>query len=333
MLTGSVGEPSTQMTLNTFHLAGHGAANVTLGIPRLREIIMTASKKPATPTMKLLLRDSTRDEDVEPFIKTVSRVTLSQVVERVTVTEQLSGKTDMARQRRYTVLVELYPSKEYETEYEINPKQVHESLAFNFSQQLTKEIKAEITRAIKSQEDNLNVGQGKKMNLKGDHGEVVGDEDAPTNQRRGRDDELDDDDGDAYQAKRQQQTRQLDYEDDEDAESGIADYEDYVERDAGGEDEEGVEKDPMEKAQIDQEADLLSEAFKKWCKYATSFSFDNHGGRSAQFDLEVGFTLIFDDSELIDSSPLAHLNYSWSILSNEHAEHPSFMKSQVSDDV
>ena len=36
----SVGEPSTQMTLNTFHLAGHGGANVTLGIPRLREIIM-----------------------------------------------------------------------------------------------------------------------------------------------------------------------------------------------------------------------------------------------------------------------------------------------------
>jgi DNA-directed RNA polymerase I subunit RPA1 len=39
----SVGEPSTQMTLNTFHLAGHGAKNVTLGIPRLREILMTAS--------------------------------------------------------------------------------------------------------------------------------------------------------------------------------------------------------------------------------------------------------------------------------------------------
>lgn len=40
----SVGEPSTQMTLNTFHLAGHGGANVTLGIPRLREIIMTAAR-------------------------------------------------------------------------------------------------------------------------------------------------------------------------------------------------------------------------------------------------------------------------------------------------
>jgi len=31
----SIGEPSTQMTLNTFHFAGRGEANVTLGIPRL----------------------------------------------------------------------------------------------------------------------------------------------------------------------------------------------------------------------------------------------------------------------------------------------------------
>ena len=291
------------MTLNTFHLAGHGAANVTLGIPRLREIIMTASKTPATPTMKLLLRDSTRDTDIEPFIKQVSKVTLSQVVERVTVTEQLAkGDSASGRQRKYTVLVELYPQKEYETEYEVTPTQVHESLAFNFSQQLTKEIKLELARAIKSQEENMNMGQGKKMNLKGD-ADNEADEDDPSasanakaaeNRRRGRDDELDDDDGDAYQAKRQQQTRQLDYEDDDDNDSGIADYEDYVERGPGanagdvvGDDEEGLDGDAMEKAAKDQAADLLSEAFKKWCKYATSFSFDNHGGRSAQFDLEV----------------------------------------------
>mmetsp|Transcript_45440 Transcript_45440/g.81752 ORF Transcript_45440/g.81752 Transcript_45440/m.81752 type:complete len:1846 (+) Transcript_45440:80-5617(+) len=47
----SMGEPSTQMTLNTFHLAGHGGANVTLGIPRLREIIQTASRSCSTPLM------------------------------------------------------------------------------------------------------------------------------------------------------------------------------------------------------------------------------------------------------------------------------------------
>lgn len=35
----AIGEPSTQMTLNTFHFAGIAAKNVTLGIPRLKEIV------------------------------------------------------------------------------------------------------------------------------------------------------------------------------------------------------------------------------------------------------------------------------------------------------
>ncbi|KAI5180492.1 DNA-directed RNA polymerase I subunit RPA1 [Nematocida sp. AWRm80] len=47
----SVGEPSTQMTLNTFHLAGVGGKNVTLGIPRLKELVMTASKDIKTPIL------------------------------------------------------------------------------------------------------------------------------------------------------------------------------------------------------------------------------------------------------------------------------------------
>lgn len=41
----SFGEPSTQMTLNTFHLAGHGGANVTLGVPRLKELLTTKTTK------------------------------------------------------------------------------------------------------------------------------------------------------------------------------------------------------------------------------------------------------------------------------------------------
>ncbi|TDL20258.1 beta and beta-prime subunits of DNA dependent RNA-polymerase [Rickenella mellea] len=35
----SIGEPATQMTLNTFHYAGVSSKNVTLGVPRLKEII------------------------------------------------------------------------------------------------------------------------------------------------------------------------------------------------------------------------------------------------------------------------------------------------------
>jgi DNA-directed RNA polymerase I subunit RPA1 len=41
------------MTLNTFHLAGHGTGNMTLGVPRLKEILMTTPYNIKTPIMKL----------------------------------------------------------------------------------------------------------------------------------------------------------------------------------------------------------------------------------------------------------------------------------------
>lgn len=50
----SLGEPATQMTLNTFHYAGVSAKNVTLGVPRLKEII-NVSKRPKTPSLTVYL--------------------------------------------------------------------------------------------------------------------------------------------------------------------------------------------------------------------------------------------------------------------------------------
>ena len=50
----SIGEPATQMTLNTFHLAGVNNSNMTLGVPRLKEII-DASAKAKTPCMRVYL--------------------------------------------------------------------------------------------------------------------------------------------------------------------------------------------------------------------------------------------------------------------------------------
>jgi DNA-directed RNA polymerase II subunit RPB1 len=50
----SLGEPATQMTLNTFHYADVSAKNVTLGVPRLKEII-NVSKKPKTPSVTVYL--------------------------------------------------------------------------------------------------------------------------------------------------------------------------------------------------------------------------------------------------------------------------------------
>jgi DNA-directed RNA polymerase subunit A" len=52
----SLGEPGTQMTMRTFHYAGVAEINVTLGLPRLIEI-MDARKEPSTPTMTIYLEE------------------------------------------------------------------------------------------------------------------------------------------------------------------------------------------------------------------------------------------------------------------------------------
>lgn len=57
----SIGEPGTQMTLKTFHFAGVSSMNITLGVPRLKEII-NASKNIATPIITAVL---VSEEDVK----------------------------------------------------------------------------------------------------------------------------------------------------------------------------------------------------------------------------------------------------------------------------
>ncbi|KAI8838898.1 hypothetical protein BC829DRAFT_426127 [Chytridium lagenaria] len=53
----SIGEPATQMTLNTFHLAGVGSKKVTAGVPRLKEVINVA-KNLKTPSLSVYLTES-----------------------------------------------------------------------------------------------------------------------------------------------------------------------------------------------------------------------------------------------------------------------------------
>lgn len=55
----SIGEPGTQMTMRTFHYAGVAEINVTLGLPRLIEIV-DARSIPSTPMMNIYLQDEYR---------------------------------------------------------------------------------------------------------------------------------------------------------------------------------------------------------------------------------------------------------------------------------
>jgi len=60
----SIGEPGTQMTLRTFHFAGIAERNVTLGLPRLIELV-DARKKPVTPTMDIYLSGDAKTDQAK----------------------------------------------------------------------------------------------------------------------------------------------------------------------------------------------------------------------------------------------------------------------------
>ncbi|MCL2156579.1 MAG: DNA-directed RNA polymerase subunit A'' [Methanobrevibacter sp.] len=65
----SVGEPGTQMTMRTFHYAGVAELNVTLGLPRLIEIV-DARKKISTPTMAIYFEEDKKDDEI--FVKKIA---------------------------------------------------------------------------------------------------------------------------------------------------------------------------------------------------------------------------------------------------------------------
>ena len=82
----SIGEPATQMTLNTFHFAGVSSKNVTLGVPRLKEILNVA-KDIKTPTMTVYttipptFNNKVDQENTNTIRRAVEHTTLRSVTE------------------------------------------------------------------------------------------------------------------------------------------------------------------------------------------------------------------------------------------------------------
>lgn len=94
----SIGEPGTQMTMRTFHYAGVAEINVTLGLPRLIEIV-DARKIPSTPTMTIKLNaDYAHDRDLAREV--------AWAIESTSILHLGSIATDLAEMN---VLIELNP--------------------------------------------------------------------------------------------------------------------------------------------------------------------------------------------------------------------------------
>uniref|UniRef100_A0A672PUR2 DNA-directed RNA polymerase subunit n=1 Tax=Sinocyclocheilus grahami TaxID=75366 RepID=A0A672PUR2_SINGR len=78
----SIGEPGTQMTLKTFHFAGVASMNITLGVPRIKEII-NASKNISTPIISANL-DTDDDPDFARLVKgRIEKTLLGEISEYI----------------------------------------------------------------------------------------------------------------------------------------------------------------------------------------------------------------------------------------------------------
>ncbi|RLF62373.1 MAG: DNA-directed RNA polymerase subunit A'' [Thermoplasmata archaeon] len=75
----SIGEPGTQMTMRTFHYAGVAEINVTLGLPRLIEIV-DARSTPSTPMMNIYLEGAYR---VDPDLaeKVANNIEMTRLID------------------------------------------------------------------------------------------------------------------------------------------------------------------------------------------------------------------------------------------------------------
>ncbi|KAJ1874531.1 hypothetical protein LPJ55_001391 [Coemansia sp. RSA 990] len=148
-----IGEPSTQMTLNTFHLAGFGAKNVTLGIPRLREIVMVASDHIAAPVMDIPMAQGVTKRQAENISSKLTKLTLGDVIDYVEVKERLTAKknsTDHRRFRHFNIRLQLFPSQEIYEEHGTRCGDIEFAIEHHFANILEALVAKDLKRTYRS---------------------------------------------------------------------------------------------------------------------------------------------------------------------------------------
>lgn len=242
----SIGEPSTQMTLNTFHFAGRGEMNVTLGIPRLREILMVASSNIKTPMMSVpVLNNRKALKRAKMLRKKLTRVCLAEVLQKVDVVETLRIENH-EKLRTFKVTFHFLPPDRYCDDKLLSPDQILHYMETRFFRLLLEGIKKRSAKlasiAVETRKATLRdkdtVGDGTADTAGVDDGD--GEE-----EREIVDDQANEGDADASDAKRKdKQEEEVDYEseEDEEEEDGTDDGEDKDQ----GDEEEGAEENAEE---------------------------------------------------------------------------------------
>ncbi|XP_075978329.1 RNA polymerase I subunit RpI1 [Anticarsia gemmatalis] len=270
----SIGEPSTQMTLNTFHFAGRGDMNVTLGIPRLREILMTASAKLKTPNMDIPFRDDIPDltKKAEKLRQKLNRVTVSDVLEKIDVECEIVTKPE--RQLKTTMRFQFLPHSQYKTQYSVKPAQIIKHMENKFFDEMfsvvRKQAKATCGVVWSAEKTKKRSKAGKDDDDEEDDGPAP--EPGNNVELDSSDDEAPNEDDDNTDAKiRKKRTEEQEYEDPESEEEEKSD--DEVEFT----DEQAKEKEDLDTTtndKTDLDANKTMSAVVDRIKEATNYTFD-----------------------------------------------------------
>jgi DNA-directed RNA polymerase I subunit RPA1 len=280
----SIGEPSTQMTLNTFHFAGHGAANVTLGIPRMREIIMTASSSIKTPQMTLPILPDVTDEQADSFCKSVGKVVFSEFIDKVIVTETTSSGEDGSNSRSYTINLRFYTREEYQQQYDISQENLENVITSKFLHSLESQIMKEVKKQKKPDSMPIIGKSAGKTDLESISGKIVeenDDEDATEDKERNNGKQAvsydGPDDEEIETMKKAEETSDEEMDSNSDSESSS---------DEESDDDETEQKSASTKELTRTAKDRQSEVISSH-NLVTKFNFDDDEGEWCEFNLEL----------------------------------------------
>ncbi|KAK7006062.1 hypothetical protein SK128_003660 [Halocaridina rubra] len=294
----ALGEPLTQMTLNTFHFAGKDELNVTLGVPRMIEILRTGSKEISTPIMEIPFHPHVTRQLAEKLRLALSEVSLDKLLSEMNVVTKLEFERSKLH-RTMKIKFSFLPHSQYKHVFALTPDEVLKYVENQFLVSIEKEI----LKSLKQQKIYCSVKKDMKGASKVENNEDMADapveeesetietmmkkkENDSDNESSDEEEGLNEDDAKANQAK------ELDYSDVEDESN--ADEFDERESNLDDPDENGLgikktTKSKLKKAKGVSEEEANDRIFnvKSVTNWVIEYDFD----RKKQLWCEVKFML------------------------------------------
>ncbi|KRT85877.1 hypothetical protein AMK59_24, partial [Oryctes borbonicus] len=259
------------MTLNTFHFAGRGEMNVTLGIPRLREILMMASKTIKTPSMEIPFLDVPNlEKKAERLRKALTRVVVADVLEKIDVTSILD--VSPVRQQKYILRFQFLPHHFYKVDYAVKPKYILKHMTKKYFNQMFAVIKrlAKANSSLVSMEDEKKTSRF-RSNKEDDDDDEDGANASKTAVDMDSSDEEVEDPEDAKSSYKQQQMhdgQEAQDEEDRELEKDFSDDENT---------EENTEKPDADKQDEDDQVEATQSAVVDSYQYVQNYTYDAKG--------------------------------------------------------